>query len=474
MTNTKKSYVFDFEGDGFYPTKIWCVTFYSINEDRLFTLTNYDEIRKVFLESDTLIGHNIIRFDIPHLERLLGISLEQKFIVDTLGLSWYLYHDNHLSGLEFWAKEFSGREKVQIKDWHNLPLEEYIKRCEEDVRINTQLWTKFQRELFQIYETSEGVIRCIKYLNFKMKCLMIQETNKWKVSRDEVSKRIEDYEKIQASKFEAIGKVLPKVPVYVKKTRPKNLLKKDGSLSSHGEKWQELCKKHGVDIYFDGEIKELREYVEPNPGSTDQVKDWLFSLGWVPQTLKETKSSVTGEVKQVPQINLPHGKGVCESVLALADKEPAVLELDSLSVLNHRIPQLKTLLNNLDVHDQIEASAAGLTNTLRFKHQGLVNLPKPEKPFGGIRSCLTVKKSSTILCGCDMASLEDRIKQHFIWDYDPEYVKSMMQEDFDPHLTLARMADAVTDEQVSLYKQTGDKYVKKIRDTYKNGNYALI
>jgi len=70
-----------------------------------------------------------------------------------------------------------------------------------------------------------------------------------------------------------------------------------------------------------------------------------------------------------------------------------------------------------------------------------------------------------------MSSLEDRIKQHFIYEYDPEYVKSMNQEDFDPHLTVAGLADMLTEKQIQEYK-AGDKTNKPVRDIAKNGNYA--
>jgi hypothetical protein len=39
-----------------------------------------------------------------------------------------------------------------------------------------------------------------------------------------------------------------------------------------------------------------------------------------------------------------------------------------------------------------------------------------------------------------------------MWDFDPEYVKEMMTDDFDPHLGLAEFAGALTKEEVEFYK----------------------
>ena len=95
-------------------------------------------MEKFFGEADVLVGHNIIRYDIPTVERILGVQVKAK-LVDTLMLSWYLFPNRLMHGLEDWGEEF-GVPKPKITDWDNLSTEEYIHRCEEDVKINTKLW----------------------------------------------------------------------------------------------------------------------------------------------------------------------------------------------------------------------------------------------------------------------------------------------------------------------------------------------
>jgi len=100
----------------------------------------------------------------------------------------------------------------------------------------------------------------------------------------------------------------------------------------------------------------------------------------------------------------------------------------------------------------VKAEIAGLTNTLRFKHKKpLVNLPGVDKPWGKeVRGCL-VAPEGYVLCGADMTSLEDTTKRHFIHPYDPEFVKEMSREDFDPHLKLAVMAGVITEDEYKFY-----------------------
>ena len=96
--------VFDVEANGLVPTKLWCLTQNKLRGENV-TYTNYDDMRKFLLSADVLVGHNITRWDIPHLERLLSITITAK-IVDTLALSWYLEPNRIMHGLADWGEEF--------------------------------------------------------------------------------------------------------------------------------------------------------------------------------------------------------------------------------------------------------------------------------------------------------------------------------------------------------------------------------
>lgn len=194
-------------------------------------------------------------------------------------------------------------------------------------------------------------------------------------------------------------------------------------------------------------------------------------MGWKPETFKYKRDKETGDVKSIPQINLEHGGGLCPSVLKLRSVSPSIDLLDSLGVISHRIGLLNGFLA-YESDGRVKATVQGLTNTLRWKHAGVVNLPKVGKPYGEeVRGAL-ICDDGTELCGSDMASLEDRLKQHYIYPLDPDYVNEMNTEDYDPHLSLALLAKEVTIDQVNKYKDNTDKSIKPIRDIFKSGNYA--
>ena len=137
-------YIFDIETDGLRDkfTKIHCVS-YSNLRGLVSSLTHFDDIMQFFsglTEEDILVCHNLIRFDIPVLEKYLGIEIKAR-LYDTLAFSWYLYPKLDKHGLEKWG-EYLGIKKPEIKDWKHLTLEDYVHRCEEDVKINLLLFKK--------------------------------------------------------------------------------------------------------------------------------------------------------------------------------------------------------------------------------------------------------------------------------------------------------------------------------------------
>jgi len=125
-----------------------------------------------------------------------------------------------------------------------------------------------------------------------------------------------------------------------------------------------------------------------------------------------------------------------------------------------------------EVGGYVQATIAGMTNTLRFKHaKPLVNIPSVEKPYGKeIRGCLTAPEGYT-LCGADMTSLEDTTKRHYMKPLDPNYVAEMSKEGFDPHLDLAKHAGIITQEDIDKHN-SGEKSLKSLRKNYKVVNYS--
>ena len=444
--------VFDIECDSLIEnaTKIHCLSVkqYRDNNINKFTLIDYEDMISFLENESVLVGHKIRTFDVPIIEEILGINIKAK-LIDTLGLSWYLYPDRHVHGLEEWGDQF-GIEKPIIKDWSNLTIEEYIFRCEKDVEINDELFNYQKKYLLEIYGDADKAMRLIGYLDFKLDCAREQEKVKWKVDIEKTKSSLLFLEGEQSNRVKILEQIMPNVTLYKVRSRPKILYKKDGSLSEHGKAWFKLLEEFQLPEYHIGALKIPDKQELGNPNSHEQVKDWLFSLGWTPITYKYAKQK-DGTIKKIPQIS-DEGE-ICESVQDLYDIIPELVHLEGLYVIQHRIGLLKGFLRDVDSKGYIKAEIKGFANTLRFQHKTVVNLPTVGKPYGDIvRGCL-IAEEGYILCGSDMSGLEDKTKRHYMYYYDPEYVKEMENPDFDPHLDIGLQSGIVTQEEVDFYKR---------------------
>lgn len=303
----------------------------------------------------------------------------------------------------------------------------------------------------------------VDYICFKMKCAALQEKCKWKLDVPKAQELVVEFErKIEESK-NTLQEVMPKVPVYITKSRPKKPFKKDQSLSATGESWKALCEEHGYDFDYEGEIKYIKGYDEPNGGSPLQIKSWLYSLGWNPQLFVYKRNKETGDVKKIEQIKNKDTGDLCPDIVRLIEKTPELQVLEDLSVLSHRKSVVQGFLDDVDENGFIAARIQGFTNTLRFRHKVFLNIPSLRKPYGKeIRGLLIARNDDMELMGADCSSLEDRTGQHFMWKYDPDYVRDMMQDDFDPHCDIAAEAGLMTADEVAAYKLMDAQDVKEI------------
>jgi len=540
ITNWRQSTVADIESDGFLDvaTKIHVLSCEMSNgksvdiqgsdKERLVKFFNYHIDNNI-----PVVFHNGILYDIPLAEKLLGVDLSKLMVVDTLAISWYLNIGRELHGLASFHEDY-GIPKPPIDDWENLTYAEYLYRCQEDVKINAALWKDFMKRLTEMYtivkemvdsgmvdgtrqssdefcyldqykgasSVDEYIDRILTFLMYKMDCARVQEVTRFKADKVMIEESIADLQsKIEQARVE-LESVMPKVPKYAKRKKPKEPFKKNGDISASGAKWNNLLSmvdkadEYGTPlarfIEADAEhIEELVGYNEPNPNSSDQLKDWFYSLGWTPKTFKFVKdkeaqqrwvdSGFRKELKpkprMIPQINKDgdEGKELCDSIVELAEEVPQIMAYSKYSLISSRLGTLKGFLRDMSEDEYLKARIGGFTNTLRVKHRELVNLVGVDKPYGKqIRGGLIADKGKVLL-GSDLSSLEDRVKHHFMIPHDPEYVATMMADDFDPHILMALSSGMITKQEFDDFKKgiKTDK-VKAARKAGKSTNYASV
>lgn len=482
---TDKIFIADIEANGLLDnkkgkkaTKIHCLSigWYEGNEFKVWSTTSYDAMRKFFLNPNHIvIGHNFILYDIILIEDLLKIKSKCK-IIDTLGISWYLEPKRKEHSLESYAINY-GSHKVEIQDWENLPISEYIKRCEGDIILQEQLYKNQLKHLTELYDNNQKSIdKLINYISFKLQCFKEQQELGLKFNEDLAKKTLDSLLKEKEKKIALLTEAMPKQPIKGVRKMPKKMYNSKSELSSLGIKWNEFLKQNSLPITHMEDVEYIKGYETPNPNSHTQIKDWLFGLGWKPQNIKHNRNKKTGTISKVPQIKSQEDDGkLCPSVLKLFEKEAALEHLNGLSVINHRISVFEGFLKDQQ-NGRLYQNIGGLTNTMRATHRVLVNLVKPSEPYGKeIRGCIITDNEDTLLCNADISGLEDCTKQHYMYKYDPQYVIEMRVKGFDPHLDIGMRANLLTLEESDFYKDYKNrskdldfKPIKEEKDRFKS------
>ena len=469
--NLDKVYVFDIETTGLLDTvdrlHVLSVGYKDVDGSWQIKSTNKKEdIFKLFSNpNNTLVGHNIICYDLPALKIIYPDIVINAKVVDTLPLSWYLYNERPKHSLESWGETFGTEEtkKVAIEDWNNLSYEEYVERCEGDIRINVNLWVKFLSLLRSLYLTDEEILPVIRYCNFKAETLSIQENNKIFVDIEQCKKNLAFLEEIIAEKTEELKKILPKIPKVATVNFPKKgLYKADGSLSVAGEKYLTYVNGCGLPLDYEGPIEVIKDYIEPNPQSTSQVKDFLLSKGWKPKIFKD---GANGRVAQLRNDD----KELCPSIIKLAEKIPELKALEGLSVAQHRAGYLKAFLSCADDNGCIIAGYSGMAKTFRVKHtKPICNLPANNSQYGELIRKVLIAPPGQVFVNADLSSLEDKTKQCCIFPFDPEYVSTLNKPGYDAHLTIGQKAGFLSEDDVHFFKwyKSKDKDEKDLQGKY--------
>ena len=135
--------VVDIETDAIPSTKVWMVGCLDVDTQEAKTFlypVDTKELIECLNSYETIIGHNIIGFDLPVLERVLGVTVSPSVkVVDTLILS-RLYNPQLENGhsLKAWGERLKF-PKGDYNDWTKL-TPEMIEYCKQDLRVTAKVY----------------------------------------------------------------------------------------------------------------------------------------------------------------------------------------------------------------------------------------------------------------------------------------------------------------------------------------------
>jgi len=148
--------VFDIEGNGLAEltiekevpiieaTRVWCMCAMDVDTGKMYTFLEHEmeEGIELLRSASVLIGHNIIQYDIPLLERLYG-EIDTK-LYDTLIVSRLMYPDrrDHPFGgnsLRAWG-EYLKCQKIQYDLGFNEYHPDMVKYCRQDTVVTKKIF----------------------------------------------------------------------------------------------------------------------------------------------------------------------------------------------------------------------------------------------------------------------------------------------------------------------------------------------
>ena len=429
---------------------VHCLSVYDPMTPKMVTFAG-DSIHRgltALAEADRIVGHNVIKFDIPALKKLYGFSPPLVKVVDTLVLSRCIFSD--LRNEDFGRNNFDPKlvGSHSLKAWghrmgkatkltygeedgaFDIYNEEMKKYCERDCIVTHLLYDYLLSQ-----EPSNQMIAIEHWFSF---IISQQERHGFSFDLDKADRLTAKLTSIRAElKDELQQMVAPKVEEmkspagwqvegYTAPTKAKlKLVLKDAGLK------QSLVN----DAVKTGNKQKTTLF---NPGSRQQIAAALADLGY---ELPVEQDATTPKVD--------------EGVLKKIDHPIAAKLLDYLLV-QKRLGQLAEgeqawlkLAKNGRIHGAVNTNGA-VTGRCTHSNPNVAQVPACRVPYGEECRDLFGAGSGKKLVGCDASGLELRMLAHYLAFYDRgEYGKIVTEGDI--HTANQQAAGLETRDQAKTF-----------------------
>jgi len=450
--------IFDIETNGLAPTKVWCIITKDIDTGVISSYVEgqWPTFNIAIAQAQEVIGHNIIGYDIPACEKLLGTDFSACKITDTLVMSRLADPQREAHSLGHWGEKL-GYPKGDYSDWTHY-THDMLLYCEQDVNVNHEVYKALLKELKDFKPDSLELEHGVQHI------IQQQIRNGWLLDSPKARDLVAELQEKSYELEEIVQKVFLPLPTFYKAIVPK--VKKDGSysivgLKFLGERWEEVG----------GPFSRI-DWPVFNLASRQQIGRYLKHFGWKPKAFTETGHPIVSEdiLKNV--------KGIPEAEL-----------IASYLLVGKRIAQVRSWLEAAHedtgrVHGYVNTNGA-VTGRMTHSKPNLAQVPSSSSLYGPeCRSCWIVPKGYKLV-GIDASGLELRMLAHFMNDAD--YTNTILTGDIHTANQKAAGLDTRNQAKTFIYAYlygAGDEKIgsiagggrakgKKLKDSFLKATPAL-
>jgi len=397
------SYVFDIEADGLKPTKMFCIVAMDTETGKFYEYGPecIDKGISLLQNATKLIGHNILGYDIPVIEKLTGVNLDDGSIkiVDTLVLS-RLFNPAREGGhaLEGWGYRLRHR-KIEYDNFEYY-TPEMMKYCKQDVSLNYKVYRHLTTAELPGFGPASVALEHSVY-----RILNAQRDKGFKLNQQhamellaELTGKLSQAEKEVHKTFKPRETSMELVPTFTKA----------GKLSKMAQVHKETRKVRLSDEEYEKASKDpdkrlIRCDSEPfNLGSRKQIGEYLLEFGWKPKKFTPTGQPIVDE-KVLSQVkNIPEAAIIAEYLM-----------------LQKRIAQINSWFKELGddgrIHGFVNTNGA-VTGRMTHRSPNMAQVPSTSSPYGKeCRQCWVVDDGYRLV-GIDASGLELRMLAHYMND----------------------------------------------------------
>lgn len=423
LNPTDKHWILDLETDGLRDecTRIFVVCVeHATSSERLSFRTKEDFLSWLDREY-ILVGHNLVAFDVPVLNRLWGAGIGISRCVDTFVLSM-LYSPNFEGGhsLEAWGQRLKF-PKLEYKDFTQYS-DEMLEYCENDVALTKKLFLRLTKRMRDVGFTELGAE--IETLSWHI----IQNKQRRHGFPFDYKRALELYTTLRAREEALKNEIHQQWPPILSPIKTLSRAnKKDGSSSADYLRCVEQFPK--IETHSDGSFT-VFDYVEFNLGSPPQRIAKLLEAGWAPTAYTKAGNPKVDE----------------ESLIRFAETSgnEGARTLAKWIVTNSRANMINTWLNAYNEKTGAIHGSLWLAGSLRYRHDNpnSANIPAvrvdDDGPRRGENGSWTYESRDLWTCGdpdvyelvgVDAKGIQLRILAHYL--NDEEFNKAILSAD--PH-----------------------------------------